>query len=516
MSDRRPRAAAARLRARRRCRERVLDALAQPTIGHLDPAFAELMEETADAAARGRSAPRTARRCRSAAPAAPGWTRWSRTSSSRATASCAACTGCSASGWPTSSSATAPRSCASSAEWGRAIPTEDLVAAATRRASTRCSSSTARRRPASASRSTGSADACRERDALLLVDCVTSLSGQPLALDDAGRRRGVQRDAEVPELPARPRAVHRRRAGDRQARAAATTPVRSWYFDLSLVLVVLDARGRRPRLPPHRADQPGLRAARGAADRRTRRGSRRAGSATPPRTSGCARALGVARLRAARARRRAAAPAARGPPARGRRRRGGAPAPAAPSTASRSAAASATLDGPAVADRRHGRRRRARAAGAARPRARRPSSAPTRPRRCAAPVIDAAAFARLLAGYCLEVRATTSRSSCAPRRSPRRCCSSSSARSSSARRGRCCASSCPARRRASTRTPATSTSTATRRWRSRRRRRRDASLAIQAPENTRALAGDRPRAPAPRGARPPAGAPGRRSRSAGA
>ena len=32
----------------------------------------------------------------------------------------------------------------------------------------------------------GLADVCRERDALLLVDCVTSLGGHPLRLDEAG------------------------------------------------------------------------------------------------------------------------------------------------------------------------------------------------------------------------------------------------------------------------------------------------------------------------------------------
>ena len=56
--------------------QRVLDALAQPTIGHLDPAFGAIMEETPSCCAR-RSAPRTARRSRSAGPAAPGWRRWS-------------------------------------------------------------------------------------------------------------------------------------------------------------------------------------------------------------------------------------------------------------------------------------------------------------------------------------------------------------------------------------------------------------------------------------------------------
>ena len=55
-----------------------------------------------------------------------------------------------------------------------------------------------------------------------------------------------------------------------------------------------------------------------------------------------------------------------------------------------------------------------------------------------------AAFADLLAGYCLEVAGRRSRCSCARPRWPRRCCSRSSARSSSATRGRCCASSCPA------------------------------------------------------------------------
>ena len=165
---------------------RVLEALAQPTIGHMDPAFAAIMDETTSCCAR-RSRPRTPRRSRSPAPAARGWRRSSRTSSSPATASSAASTACSACGWPTSSRAPGAEVVQVEAEWGRAIDPSGSIAAARDGLDAlfvvHGETSTGVAQPLD-----GLADACHDHDALLLIDCVTSLGG-PSAAPRRGRRR---------------------------------------------------------------------------------------------------------------------------------------------------------------------------------------------------------------------------------------------------------------------------------------------------------------------------------------
>src|SRR3712207_4565261 len=120
------------------------------------------------------------------------------------------------------------------APWGRAIPVEDLVAAARDGLDAMVvvhgETSTGVCQPLD-----GLAAACRERDALLLVDCVTSLSGQRLLVDADGvdaAFSGTQKCLNCPPglapFTAGERAVAK--LGRRR------TPVRSWYFDLSLVL----------------------------------------------------------------------------------------------------------------------------------------------------------------------------------------------------------------------------------------------------------------------------------------
>jgi len=81
----------------------------------------------------------------------------------------------------------------------------------------------------------GLGEACREHDALFLLDCVTSLAGAPLILDQAGvdvAFSGTQKCLNCPPglapFTAGPRAIDKLRARE--------TRVRSWYFDLSLVL----------------------------------------------------------------------------------------------------------------------------------------------------------------------------------------------------------------------------------------------------------------------------------------
>ena len=81
----------------------------------------------------------------------------------------------------------------------------------------------------------GLADACHERDALLLIDCVTSLGGHPLRLDEAGvdaAFSGTQKCLNCPPGLA-PFTAGERAIAKLQAREQ---PGPSWYFDLSLVL----------------------------------------------------------------------------------------------------------------------------------------------------------------------------------------------------------------------------------------------------------------------------------------
>ena len=81
----------------------------------------------------------------------------------------------------------------------------------------------------------GLADYCHEHDALLLVDCVTSLGGHPLRIDEAGidaAFSGTQKCLNCPPGLAPFTAGERAMAKlERRER-----PGPAWYFDLSLVL----------------------------------------------------------------------------------------------------------------------------------------------------------------------------------------------------------------------------------------------------------------------------------------
>ena len=119
------------------------------------------------------------------------------------------------------------------AEWGRALDTEALTTAV-------AAGDTAALFVVHAETSTGVAqpldglaDACREGGALFLLDCVTSLAGHPLKLDEAGvdaAFSGTQKCLNAPPglapFTANARALERVEDGR----------VPSWYFDLSLVL----------------------------------------------------------------------------------------------------------------------------------------------------------------------------------------------------------------------------------------------------------------------------------------
>lgn len=90
----------------------------------------------------------------------------------------------------------------------------------------------------------GLADAIHDRDGLLLIDCVTSLTGHPLRLDEAGvdaAFSGSQKCLNAPPGLA-PFTVGERALAKLKARA---TRVPSWYFDLNLILAYVNAEGAR-------------------------------------------------------------------------------------------------------------------------------------------------------------------------------------------------------------------------------------------------------------------------------
>jgi alanine-glyoxylate transaminase / serine-glyoxylate transaminase / serine-pyruvate transaminase len=213
--------------------ERVLHALATPTIGHLDPAFGEVMEETADLLRR------TFRTVHPATLPISG------TGSAGMDALIAnfvadgdrvavAVNGLFGERLSDGLARAGADVVRVEGEWGRAIEPERLAAALRDGADAVCvvhgETSTGVCQPLD-----GLAEACRERDALLLVDCVTSLAGHRLGIDEAGvdaAFSGTQKCLNCPPGLAPFTAGERAVA---KLRARAERP-RSWYFDLSLVL----------------------------------------------------------------------------------------------------------------------------------------------------------------------------------------------------------------------------------------------------------------------------------------
>jgi alanine-glyoxylate transaminase / serine-glyoxylate transaminase / serine-pyruvate transaminase len=218
---------------------RVLAALAQPTIGHMDPAFADIMGETI-------ALLREAFQTENVATLPI-----SGTGSAGMEALVANFVDpgdrvvCGVNGLFGQRMADELRRAGAdvvevTAEWGRAIPVEQLLEAAAGRSG--------RTGPADAivvvhgETSTGVAQPldglsqwCRAHDALLLLDCVTSLGGHPLRLDEAGvdaAFSGTQKCLNCP--PGLAPFTAGERALDKLRRREH--PGRSWYFDLSLVL----------------------------------------------------------------------------------------------------------------------------------------------------------------------------------------------------------------------------------------------------------------------------------------
>jgi alanine-glyoxylate transaminase/serine-glyoxylate transaminase/serine-pyruvate transaminase len=222
--------------------QRVLDALAQPTVGYLDPFFVELMEETAELL---RVAFGTANRA--TLPV-------SGTGSGGMDALLAnfvepgdrvvvGVNGLFGERLTDAIGRAGAEAVRVEAEWGRAIDLADLAAAVDNGADAVCvvhgETSTGVCQPLD-----GLADHCRAAGALLLVDCVTTLTGQPVLLDEwgvdaafSGLHKCLGAPPGLAPFTAGERALEKLRG--------RATPPRSWYFDLSLVLGYWDGEGGR-------------------------------------------------------------------------------------------------------------------------------------------------------------------------------------------------------------------------------------------------------------------------------
>ena len=222
--------------------QRVLDALAQPTVGHLDPVFGELMEETAELL---RAAFRTDNRA-TLPLSATGSGGMDALVANFVEPGDRVVVG--VNGLFGERLADALRRAGAEvvrveADWGRALDLADLAAAAEAGADAVCvvhgETSTGVCQPLD-----GLAERCRAAGALLLVDCVTSLTGQPVLLDEWGvdaAFSGSQKCLNAPPGLAPFTAGERALAKLRARRS----PPRSWFFDLSLVLGYWDGEGGR-------------------------------------------------------------------------------------------------------------------------------------------------------------------------------------------------------------------------------------------------------------------------------
>lgn len=220
---------------------RVLEALSQPTVGHLDPAFGDLIDETAGLL---RAAFRTENEATLpiSAPGSGGMDALIANFVEPGDRIAVGVNGVFGERLADGLRRAGAEVVRVEGEWGRALDVSRLAAAAPGAAAV-CvvhgETSTGVCQPLD-----GLGAACAEAGALLLVDCVTSLAGQPVRLDEWGvdaAFSGSQKCLNAPPGLAPFTAGERALAKLRERR----TPVRSWFFDLSLVLGYWDAEGGR-------------------------------------------------------------------------------------------------------------------------------------------------------------------------------------------------------------------------------------------------------------------------------
>jgi alanine-glyoxylate transaminase/serine-glyoxylate transaminase/serine-pyruvate transaminase len=218
--------------------ERILAALARPTIGHLDPAFGELQDDVADLLRR---TMRTSNRVTFPLSATGSGGMQAMVDTLIAPGDRVVCGvhGAFGARMADALGRAGADVVTVEAEWGRAIEVERLVEAAAD-STTRAlfvvhgETSTGVAQPLD-----GLAEAIHAHDGLLLVDCVTSLAGHPLDLDAAGvdaAFSGTQKCLNVPPGLA-PFTVGDRGLGRLQRR--------SWYFDLQAMVDYWFAEGPR-------------------------------------------------------------------------------------------------------------------------------------------------------------------------------------------------------------------------------------------------------------------------------
>jgi alanine-glyoxylate transaminase/serine-glyoxylate transaminase/serine-pyruvate transaminase len=116
------------------------------------------------------------------------------------------------------------------AEWGRALPTEQLLEAA-REPFAALFVVHGETSTGVAQRLDGLADACAEHGAIFLVDCVTSLAGHPLDLDASGVDAAFSGSQKCLNCPP---GLAPFTANERALERVQRSP--SWYFDLHAVL----------------------------------------------------------------------------------------------------------------------------------------------------------------------------------------------------------------------------------------------------------------------------------------
>jgi alanine-glyoxylate transaminase/serine-glyoxylate transaminase/serine-pyruvate transaminase len=220
----------------------VLDALAQPTVGHLDPFFGELMEETAGLL---RAAFRTENRATLpvSATGSGGMDALVANFVEQGDRVVVGVNGLFGERFADAVGRAGADVVRVEAEWGRALDPDELGAAVEAGADALCvvhgETSTGVCQSLD-----GLGERCRAAGALLLLDCVTSLTGQPVLLDEWGvdaAFSGSQKCLNAP--PGLAPLTAGERALEKLERREA--PPRSWFFDLSLVLGYWDGEGGR-------------------------------------------------------------------------------------------------------------------------------------------------------------------------------------------------------------------------------------------------------------------------------